>query len=72
MGGGVINKYYCQFLLPITHFQCQLVVWYMMIKYAMPETPSNPDYTREDLSFVKEPPEEISIECPMSLSMHVQ
>ena len=35
----------------------------------MPEMPSNPDYTREDLSFVKEPPEEISIECPICLQI---
>ena len=29
----------------------------------------DPDYTREDLSFVKEPPEEISIECPICLQI---
>ena len=28
-----------------------------------------PSYTREDLSFVKEPPEEISIECPICLQI---
>ena len=69
MGGGVNNKYYYQFLLPITHCQCELVVWYMMIKFAMPITPSNPDYTREDLSFVEKPPKDISIECPICLQI---
>ena len=29
----------------------------------------DPSYTREDLSFVKEPPEEISIECPICLQI---
>ena len=44
-----------------------IVHWYTMSRYyAKPPThkkETNPDYTKE-LSFVKEPPEEISIECP--------
>ena len=33
------------------------------------EPDPDPSYTREDLSFVKEPPEEISIKCPICLQI---
>ena len=33
------------------------------------EPDPNPSYTRDDLSFVREPPEEISIECPICLQI---
>ena len=41
------------------------------VLYTMSEKKADPDpsYTREDLSFVKEPPEEISIECPICLQI---
>ena len=37
----------------------------------MPKTPSTPDYTREDLSFVKEPPEEIHV-YPLSVQYVIE
>ena len=38
-------------------------------QYTMSNKKPDPSYTRDDLSFVKEPPEVISIECPICLQI---
>ena len=44
-------------------------LWQLICDLPDPNPDPDPSCTREDLSFVKEPPEEISIECPICLQI---